>query len=132
MRILLVKPRAELLVPLKLQEGFLHLEPLELEIVAGGLGPEEEIKILDLGLTKNPNPLRIFEETLKLWQPQLVGFTGYSTNILAIKQLAKTTKSLNPKIITVVGNIHATLLPKDFAQSEIDIVVRGEGGLVKA
>ena len=130
MRILLVKPHAELLVPIRLQEGFLHLEPLELEIVAGGLGPEEEIKILDLGLLKNRNQFAVFEKTLKLWQPDLVGFTGYSINLSVIKKLAQITKSLNPKIITVVGGIHATLLPKDFTKSQIDIIVRGEGGLV--
>jgi len=130
MRILLVKPHAQLLVPIRLQEGFLHLEPLELEIVAGGLEPEEEIKILDLGLEKNRNQYMFFEKTLNLWQPDLVGFTGYSSNLSTIKQLAIITKSLNPKIITVVGGIHATLLPNDFAVPEIDLIVRGEGGLV--
>lgn len=129
MRILLVKPHAQLLVPIRLQEGFLHLEPLELEIVAGGLGPEEEIKILDLGLEKK-DQFMVFEKTLKDWHPELVGFTGYSTNLLTIRKLAKITKSFNPRIITVVGGIHATLLPKDFAFTEIDIIVRGEGGLV--
>ena len=122
MRVLLVKPHAQLLVPIRLQEGFLHLEPLELEIVAGGLGPEEAIKILDLGLVKN-DQFAVFEKTVKFWHPDLIGFTGYSTNLLAIKKLAKITKSLNLKIITVVGGIHATLLPKDFAVPEIDIIV---------
>ncbi|MCX5694863.1 MAG: radical SAM protein [Candidatus Omnitrophica bacterium] len=129
MRILLVKPHAQLLVPIRLQEGFLHLEPLELEIVAGGLEQEEEIKILDLGLVKK-DQFTTFEKTTKLWQPDLVGFTGYSTNISAIKKLAEITKTINPNIITVVGGIHATLLPEDFYKSRIDIVVRGEGGLV--
>jgi len=32
MRILLVRPHPELLVSRRLQEGFLHLEPLDLEI----------------------------------------------------------------------------------------------------
>ena len=130
MRILLVKPHAQLLVPIRLQEGFLHLEPLELEIVAGGLEPDEEIKILDLGLEKNRNQFAVFEKTLKLWQPDLVGFTGYSSNLSTIKQLAIISKSLNSKTITVVGGIHATLLPNDFAIPEIDLIVRGEGGLV--
>jgi len=129
MRVLLVKPHAQLLVPIRLQEGFLHLEPLELEIVAGGLGPEEEVKILDLGLEKK-NHFAVFEKTLEDWQPELVGFTGYSTNLLVIKKLAQITKSLNPRIITVVGGIHATLLPGDFASAKIDLIVRGEGGLV--
>ncbi len=129
LRILLVKPHAQLLVPIRLQEGFLHLEPLELEIVAGGLGPEEEVKILDLGLEKH-SQFEVFEKAVKDWRPQIIGFTGYSTNLLAMKRLAKITKSINPKIITIAGGIHATLLPKDFTKSDIDIVVRGEGGLV--
>ncbi len=129
LRVLLVKPHAELLVPSRLQEGFLHLEPLELEIVAGGLDPEEEIKILDLGLVKK-DQFGVFEETVKNWHPDLVGFTGYSTNLAAIKKFAKITKLLDPDIITIAGGIHATLLPKDFTNTQIDIVVRGEGGLV--
>jgi hopanoid C-3 methylase len=128
MKILLVKPKPELLVPIRLQEGFLHLEPLELEIVAGGLGPEEEIKILDLGLEKNQ--FAAFEESIKRWRPQLIGFTGYSSNITTIKKLAKVAKSLDNRILNVVGGIHATLLPVDFAVPQIDIIVRGEGGLV--
>jgi len=50
MRILLIKPHLDLLVARRLQEGFLHLEPLELEIVAGGIPEENEVKILDLSL----------------------------------------------------------------------------------
>ena len=95
----------------------------------GGLEKEEEVKILDLGLTKKEQ-LAVYAQTLKQWQPELVGFTGYSTNLSVIKKLAQITKSLNPRIITVVGGIHATLLPKDFAVPEVDIIVRGEGGLV--
>ena len=129
MRVLLVKPHPELLVARRLQEGFLHLEPLELEIVAGGLGPEEEIRILDLSLY-GKKPFTIFEETIKQWHPDLVGFSGYSTNISVIKKLAQLTKSIKYNIITVVGGIHATLLPLDCAVSQIDIIVRGEGGVV--
>ena len=54
MRILLVKPNTELMVAQRLQEGFLHLEPLELEIVAGGVPENDEVKILDLTLEKDP------------------------------------------------------------------------------
>jgi radical SAM superfamily enzyme YgiQ (UPF0313 family) len=127
LRVLLVKPHAQLLVPIRLQEGFLHLEPLELEIVAGGLSPQEEVKILDLGLEKK-DQFGIFEKTVKNWQPDIIGFTGYSTNLSAIKKLAQIAKNTNPRIITIAGGIHATLLPKDFANSQVDIIVRGEGG----
>jgi radical SAM superfamily enzyme YgiQ (UPF0313 family) len=129
MRILLVKPHPELLVVRRLQEGFLHLEPLELEIVAGALSPEEEVRILDL-TTLNKDHYATFEKVIKEWKPDLVGFTAYSTNVNVVKKLAGIVKSVNPKIINVVGGIHATLLPLDYAISAIDIIVRGEGGVV--
>lgn len=54
MRILLVEPHPQLLVAKRLQEGFLHLEPLELEIVAGGVPAEDEVSICDLSIEKKP------------------------------------------------------------------------------
>jgi len=129
MRILLVKPHPELLVARSLQEGFLHLEPLELEIVAGGASENEEIRILDLSLEKK-KPFVIFKNTLKKWKPDLVGFSGYSTNVSVVKKLAILAKEINPKIIVMVGGIHATLLPQDYAVAGIDLIVRGEGGTV--
>ncbi len=128
MRILLIKPYTELLVARRLQEGFLHLEPLELEIVAGGVPVDNEIKIFDLSLEKEP--LKVFRKTLREWLPDIVGFGGYSSNVEVVKLLTKITKEVNPDIITVVGGIHATLLPRDFAIKDIDIIVRGEGGKV--
>jgi len=53
-RILLVKPNPQLLVAKRLQEGFLHLEPLELEMVAGGVPLEDEVVIQDLSFEKDP------------------------------------------------------------------------------
>jgi radical SAM superfamily enzyme YgiQ (UPF0313 family) len=129
MRILLVKPYPELLVARRLQEGFLHLEPLELEIVAGGAPLTEEVRILDLSLEGN-RPWEVFDKTIKDWYPDLVGFSGYSTNVNLVKKLALFVKSINPKIITMVGGIHATLLPQDYDIPEIDLIVRGEGGSV--
>lgn len=129
MRILLVKPYPELLIARRLQEGFLHLEPLELEIVAGGALLSDEVKILDLSLEKD-KPLDVFKNTIKNWHPDLVGFGGYSTNVNLVKKLVILVKGINSKIITMVGGIHATLLPEDYNMPEIDLIVRGEGGTI--
>lgn len=128
MRILLTKPYIELLIARRLQEGFVHLEPLELEIVAGGIPSDNQIKIIDLGIEKEP--LVVFSKTLREWCPDLVGFGGYSSNVEVVKHLARMTKEINKEIITVVGGIHATLLPQDYDIDAIDVVVRGEGGTV--
>lgn len=125
MQILLVRPHPELPIARRLEE-FLHLEPLNLEIVAGGVPEDDEVAILDLSVEKNP--FDVFQEQLTRLSPNLVGFTGYSTNVSVVKRLAAIVKRRNRAITTVVGGIHATLLPKDYATEDIDLVARGEGG----
>ncbi len=126
MRILLVKPNPQLLVARRLQEGFLHLEPLELEMVAGGIPPDDEVVIQDLSFEKDP--VIGFKDKLQQFDPQIVGFTGYSTQAAMVKSLAALAKSIKPGIITVVGGTHATIIPADYNVEGIDLIVRGEGG----
>ena len=126
LNILLVRPHPELKVSRCLQQGFLHLEPLELEIVAGGADPSDTVRILDLSLEKKP--LEAFRKQLLEQTPVLVGFTGYSSNAHMVKELARLTKELLPSAVTVAGGIHASIIPDDYGQGAIDYVVRGEGG----
>ena len=128
MRILLVKPQTELLVARRLQEGFLHLEPLELEIVAGGVPKEDEVHILDLSVGKKPYVS--FKNKMTGYKPEIVGFTAYSTTFHIVKQLSGMAKECDPAVVTIAGGIHATLRPKDYAVDSIDLIVRGEGGSV--
>jgi radical SAM superfamily enzyme YgiQ (UPF0313 family) len=126
LRILLVKPHPQLLIAKRLQEGFLHLEPLELEIVAGGVPVDDEIVICDLGIEKMP--MEAFHNYLHELNPEIVGFTGYSSQSALVRELAAIVKEHNPSTINVVGGIHATIIPADYAVEAIDIIVRGEGG----
>ena len=126
MNILLVKPHPELLIARRLQKGFLHLEPLELETVAGGASSEDQIAILDLGLEANPR--QAFLDRLASIRPDLVGFTGYSSNAGLIREYAGLVKELAPSMLVIVGGIHATMAPHDYHCGQIDLVVRGEGG----
>ena len=130
MRILLVKPNPQLLVAKRLQEGFLHLEPLELEMVAAGVPPEDEVVILDLSFEKDP--ILGFQNKLREMNPQIVGFTGYSSQSALVKSLAKLVKKHDPGIVTIVGGTHATIIPADYTVNcdSLDIIVRGEGGTV--
>ena len=54
MRVLLVKPYAPLALSKDLMDYFLHLEPLELEIVAGAVPEEDQVEIIDLSFEKKP------------------------------------------------------------------------------
>lgn len=125
MKVLLVKPYPELKVANQLQKSFLHLEPLELEIVAAGVPNDDDVKILDLSV--EDNPIVEFETILNEYCPDIVGFSGYSTTFHIVKNLAAQTKRMLPEATIVVGGIHATLLPADYHVAQIDYVVRGEG-----
>jgi len=129
-RILLVKPNPQLLVAKRLQEGFLHLEPLELEMVAAGAPAEDEVAIQDLSFEEDA--VEGFKARLRSFGPQMVGFTGYSSQSALVKTLAGLVKQHDPKIVTIVGGTHATIIPADYTKNGdgIDIIVRGEGGTV--
>lgn len=123
--ILLIKPHSHLLVARRLQD-FLHLEPLELEIVAGGVPADDRVFIDDMALVKDP--VAFFEQRVRDLRPDIIGFTAYSTQAAIVKDLAQRAKAIDPGIVTVAGGIHATIIPGDYAGSEMDLVVRGEGG----
>jgi len=140
MRVLLVQPED----PSSLV-GFTRLaraEPLALEILAATI-PGHEVKILDLRVT-NPLPAlplsslcaygeRVrqvdssLKETLEGFAPDLVGVTGYTTNVPRMLSICREVKAFDPAIFTVVGGYHATLCPEDFNCEDVDAIVVGEG-----
>jgi hopanoid C-3 methylase len=124
MRILLVKPQAHLNTILGL-ERFQRLEPLELGYLAAAVGPEHNIRVLDLRLYRNPTAC--LTRSLRRFAPDLVGFTGYSHEATTIKSLAQIVRQYQPKAKIVVGGHHATVAPADCNVPQIDYIVRGEG-----
>jgi radical SAM superfamily enzyme YgiQ (UPF0313 family) len=126
MRILLIKPFPPLALSKFLMDFFLHLEPLELEIVAGGVPPEDEVEIMDLSFEKDP--FEAFRLKLLAMKPDIVGYTGFSSQAALVRELAAFAKKHLPSTVNVVGGIHATVVPADYAAEGIDIIVRGEGG----
>lgn len=126
MRILLVRPYPELRIARALERGFLHLEPLGLEIVAGGVPAGHEVSILDLSLEEDP--VGVFRERIASSQPDITGFTGYSSHARQVRTLTRIAKEIHPDTTTVVGGIHATIAAADYKTDTIDVIVRGEGG----
>jgi radical SAM superfamily enzyme YgiQ (UPF0313 family) len=105
---------------------FLHLEPLELEIVAGGIPAEDEVAIMDLSF--ETEPFEAFGKKLLAMKPDLVGYTGFSSQAALVRELAAFAKMRLPSVVNIVGGIHATVVPADYAAEGIDAIVRGEGG----
>ncbi len=122
MRILLVYPNAKKEIISWGDMGAIA-EPLALEYI-GAVGREEghEVKLLDLRLHNEK-----LNETLIEFQPDLVGVTGYSMHVLRALEVCKIAKTLVPHCHTVAGGHHATLLPEDFFEPQMDFVVSGEG-----
>ena len=126
MNVLLVRPPITLTVARRLQ-AFLHLEPLALEIVAGGIPAPHETRILDLASERSVDGA--FLSSLAEFKPDLIGFTSYSNEAATVKRLAAMAKSQQPGVTIMVGGTHATIAPDDLRlPGTIDLVIRGEGG----
>ncbi len=117
MNVLLIRPR-----PPSETIGLQHVmvcEPLELEYIAANVDlPEANITILDMILEKKP-----LDHFLRLYQPDVVGLTGYITHINVMKDYARQIKGVYPRCLVVVGGVHGEVLPHDFKDPSIDVVL---------
>ena len=110
MKILLVQP------PYNSQtvggNNFYIPEPLALETIGASV-TNHNVKLLDMRL--EPNLL----ETLKQFQPDIVGTTSYTPEVYRAQGILKQVKDFNKEILTVIGGHHATLIPGDFNKEYI-------------
>jgi len=121
MNILLTRPKPHKKT-INLQ-SFMICEPLELEYCASLLKAQgHSVTIVDLLLEKKP--LKWFLEKQNF---DLVGITGYICHVGIIKDYAKVIKKHNQKIITIVGGVHAEVVPNDFECEYIDFVLSKNG-----
>ncbi|MDH4230968.1 MAG: B12-binding domain-containing radical SAM protein [Nitrospirota bacterium] len=119
MKILLVEPaKPEKAVG---GEDFAIFEPLALEYLAAGIDEKHDVRILDMRLDKD------LDNVLNNFVPDVVGITGYTVHVNTIKRLLTKIKEFDDQIYTVVGGHHATVMPHDFYEPFVDIVVMGEG-----
>lgn len=125
LRVLLVKPRAEL-PTIRALERFQRLEPLELSYLAGALPAHHAVRGLDLRLSRRPGRRLVHE--LKNFRPYILGFTAFSHEYRQALALARLAKETLPEVTVVVGGHHATADPESFNDPQaFDWVVRGEG-----
>jgi radical SAM superfamily enzyme YgiQ (UPF0313 family) len=97
-------------------------EPLALEYLTAGLKLDgHQVRVLDLRL--HPE----LEHTLEEFAPEVVGVTAFSMHVLTALAVCHRVKAWRPDCRTVAGGHHATLLPEDFFQPQLDHVVVGEG-----
>ena len=73
-----------------------------------------------------------FERTLERiedFRPDVIGFTAYTEQIKAAARMAKLAKDRLPGVVSVIGGVHVTALPREtlFEFPEFDVAVYGEG-----
>ncbi|MEJ2665082.1 MAG: cobalamin B12-binding domain-containing protein, partial [Spirochaetia bacterium] len=80
-------------------------EPLGLETIAGML-PQHDIKLLDMRFEQQN-----LKSIIESFQPDVVGITGVTCEYHKICKVLREIKTISPRILTIVGGVHATLLP---------------------
>jgi 7-keto-8-aminopelargonate synthetase-like enzyme/radical SAM superfamily enzyme YgiQ (UPF0313 family) len=90
-------------------------EPLELEYIAAGLDGHE-VETLDLIIERN------FETRLRRFNPDAVAISCYITGVNETVKLCRKTKLWKRDCLTVVGGVHASVAPEDFADPAVDCI----------
>jgi len=123
MKVLLVQPRQRSRAGFR--AGFRTMavvEPLGLEMVAGALEGEHQVRIIDL------LPGADLEQTVRRFRPDVCGVScSFTVDVPETLRVAQAIKTLLPTAFVFVGGHHASLTPADFAVPWVDAIVVGEG-----
>ncbi|MBC7292931.1 MAG: radical SAM protein [Thermoleophilia bacterium] len=123
MRVLLVQPRPRRRAGFR--AGFRSMavvEPLGLEMVAGALAGEHEVRLLDLFAGGD------LSATVSRFAPEVCGIScSFTVDVPETLRIAQEVKQLSPGTFVFVGGHHASLSPIDFARPWVDAVAVGEG-----
>lgn len=101
------------------------MEPNALLYIGAGVQENHDVKLIDLRAETEAG----YQETLEAFQPDVIGSGLFTVDVEQVKQLCREAKKFNPRILTVVGGHHATVMPSSYFQEYIDVVVVGEGAL---
>ncbi len=117
MKIVLVRP-----CPSAETIGLQHVmicEPLELEYLCSAIDDlGHETTIVDMILEKAS-----IKQFIQELQPDVLVVTGYITHVEIVKNYCRTAKELLPGCRTIVGGVHAEVVPEDWEDSSIDYIV---------
>ena len=118
MNILLVRPKPHK-DTINLQ-SFMICEPLELEYISSYMESYgHNVEIIDMIIEK-----RDFSFYVKKYNPDVIGFTAYIPHVGIVKEYARQAKLDKPDVYTVVGGVHAEVVPEDFECPDIDYIIK--------
>jgi radical SAM superfamily enzyme YgiQ (UPF0313 family) len=121
MKIVLVRPR-----PSPETIGLQHVmicEPLELEYLCATVADlGHDTVIVDMILESAS-----VEDVLREQQPDLLGVTGYISHVGIVLEYCRAARRVLPACRTVVGGVHAEVVPEDFEDPAVDFIVAANG-----
>lgn len=97
-------------------------EPVWAEYLGAGLKSGHDVALFDMRIQKTP-----LEETLREFQPDVVGMTAYTVDVNTVKKLAQQIKDHDDRIRVVVGGFFSNKNYAQLNEAQIDLVVPGEG-----
>ena len=119
--ILLIRPRPDK-ETIGLQSVMI-CEPLELEYIVSNLKDTQySTEILDMILEK-----KSLEFYIQKFKPKFVFISSYISHVNVVKKYCDIIKSVDPNIKTIVGGVHAEVVPEDFVHNTIDYIIIANG-----
>lgn len=98
------------------------MEPLGLETVGAGVSPYHDVRLVDMMV--RPGDLM---QTLKHFTPDVMGVTSEMARTEPALDVMRTIRKVVPSCLTVVGGHQPTIMPGEFDDPAVDLIVRGEG-----
>ena len=108
-------------------------EPLNLLVLAAAArSAGADVRVLDLALSDDPGA---YDRALREYDPHLIGYSAMTQDIHAAALLAEHAKRTHPDAVTVVGGVHASVLPErtlaEFPSFDMAVVGEGEATLAE-
>lgn len=105
-----------------------HIQPsLGLGYLATAIRHKSDVKILDC--IKEKVNIKRFQEIIKDYKPDLVGFQCYTFDLHFIKGALEVVKSLDKRIITLIGGPHPSAVPEqtmEYFGDNLNFAFKGE------
>ncbi len=120
-KVLLIRP-----APKAAMFGDESFVPLGLGYIASALERNNyKVKIMDLLIQRMSDEELLCE--IDAFKPDVVGFSAVTPVVKSAYRIAQKIKNKNRDIITVIGGPHATAIPDEGLENNIDFVIKGEG-----
>jgi anaerobic magnesium-protoporphyrin IX monomethyl ester cyclase len=87
------------------------------------------VKIIDYEV--NGSPMSKVSADISEFMPDVIGMTAYITNMKRCAKVAQIAKSIDKKILTILGGPQVSIFPEEgFSSDYIDMIVLSEGEIV--